>query len=386
MWVAGLMGAALIVGGLVLIQRPAGTEFGTVAVLVSEDANVAANGLESIRADVTDVAIALAREGGGRLVVVKASGGPARHVKEINLAIEGPDGQPEHDAQTIEAVAADRVEQAFDAEEEVAAEGSGRDVLGLLNAAAGLTPPGGQAFEVFLIGFGLGTVDPADARVQMGGDPGQAVRAMADRLPRLEGADLHLVFPAAVAPQEPPNVATAAWRRAYWQDIAAQTGARLVSVSDTNIKGVAAPGAARVPVIPNLTDPTPVPPQPIPPPDPQTPPPPTTLAGSLFLPDSPEFIDPAGAAAQLAPIAGAWAQYPGSYAAVACVGRTAHVGDPNSAIELSQQRADRAKAVLEGMGVTTVTATGVGFADPLPGIDPTDQGQRSVTCQLEPNP
>lgn len=372
---------ALLAGVVWMIQAPARGVFGTVAVLIAEDANVAANGLESIRKDVTETAITLARQGGGRLVVVKASGGPARQVADIDLAIEGPDGQPEHDAETIQAEAGDRVNEAFVAAGKVEAEGHGRDILGLLRAAAGRTPPAGQSFDVFVVGFGLGTVDPADARVQMGGDPGQAVQEMP--LPALSGADLHVVFPAAVAPQEPLNAATATWRRAYWQDIATQTEAQLVSVSDTNAKGGAAPGAAEVPVIPNLADPTPIPPQPIPAPDSQIPPPPTTLAGSLFLPDSPEFVDTAAAAAQLRPIADAWAQYPGSYRAVDCVGRTAEVGDPASAVELSQQRADRAKSVLEGMGGTTVTASGVGFGEPLPGIDPKDPAQRSVTCQLE---
>jgi outer membrane protein OmpA-like peptidoglycan-associated protein len=384
-WTRVAIGAAvlaLFVGIVWVLQSPAKTASGTIAVLINEDANVAANGLESSKQPVTDAAVKLAADGGGRLVIVKASGGPAREITDVDLAVEGPDGQPEHDRETIEAVAADRIKEAFDAAEKLSPEGSGRDIVSLLRLGADQAPPAGQSFDVFIVGFGLGTVDPADARIQMGGDPRQAVQAMAERLPKLIGADLHVTFPAAVAPQEPLNVATSAWRRAYWQDIADHTGARLVSVSDTNKKGEAAKGSAQVPVIPNLPDPTPAPPQPVPPPDPQVPPPPTTLAGSLFLPDSPEFIDPAAATVQLTPIADAWTKYSGSYRSVDCVGRTADVGDADGAVGLSQQRAERARAVLESLGVTAVTATGVGFNDPLPGIDPKAEGQRSVTCQL----
>ena len=389
MWARLAIGAAvlaLLAGFVWVIHRPAQTVFGTIAVLINEDADVAANGLQSIKQSVTDDAVDLAVEGGGRLVVVKASGGPAREIASVDLAIKGPDGQPEHDRQTIEAVAADRIKETFAAAGRVAAEGSDRDIVSLLRLGADQAPPPGRSFAVYLIGFGLGTLDPADARIQMGGDPGQAVQAMAERLPRMDGADLHLVFPAAVAPQEPLNVATTAWRRTYWQDIAEHTGARLVSVSESNKRGDPAPGSAQVPAIPNLKDSTVVPPQPIPAPDPQVPPPPTTLTGSLFLPDSAEFIDPTAATAQLRQSLRPGVSTPGSYSAVECVGRTARVGEPDTAVALSQHRADQAKAVLEGLGVTVVTASGVGFNDPLPGIDPTDPGQRSVTCRLVLNP
>jgi len=110
--------------------------------------------------------------------------------------------------------------------------------------------------------------------------------------------------------------------------------------------------------------------------------PPVILAGSLFKPDSPEFVDRDLAAAQLAPIAEAWQEYPDSYATVDCVGRTAAFGDRGPPVTLSQQRAEAARTLLVAQGVGTVTAIGVGFDDPLPQYDPQAAEQRSVSCQL----
>ena len=235
-------------------------------MLINEDANVAGNGLDQIRDQVTSSAVELAKTGGGELVILKAAGDPARQVGRADLRIQTPDGQLEHDTETIKTVARQRIEQTFDAAAKVPASGTGRDILSLLTMAANMAPREGLQYQIFMVGFGLGTVDPADARIQMGGDPGQAVEAISDRLPDLTGATINVVFPAAVAPQQPLNVATSTWRRTYWADLTRATGAVPGQVIDTNIAAAPTAGAPDAPVIPNLPDPTPVPPQPIPPP------------------------------------------------------------------------------------------------------------------------
>ena len=390
MWVkvvGGMALAALLIGAGWAIQRDDVTEFGKIAVLINEDANVAGNGLDQIRDQVTSSAVELAKTGGGELVILKAAGDPARQVGRADLRIQTPDGQLEHDTETIKTVARQRIEQTFDAAAKVPASGTGRDILSLLTMAANMAPREGLQYQIFMVGFGLGTVEPADARIQMGGDPGQAVEAISDRLPDLTGATINVVFPAAVAPQQPLNVATSNWRRTYWTDLTLAAGAVPGQVIDTNIAADPTAGAPDAPVIPNLPDPTPVPPQPIPPPtapapEPQTPPPPVILAGSLFKPDSAEFVDPDLASDQLAPIADAWQKYPDSYATVDCVGRTAAFGEREPAVRLSRQRAEAARALLVAQGVGTVTAIGVGFDDPLPEYVPQAAEQRSVSCQL----
>jgi len=389
MWakaVGGVALAALLIGAGWAIQRDDVTEFGKIAVLINVDANVAGNGLDQIRDQVTSSAVELAKTGGGELVILKAAGDPARQVGRADLRIQTPDGQLEHDTETIKTVARQRIEQTFDAAAKLPTSGTGRDILSLLTMAANMAPREGLPYQIFMVGFGLGTVEPADARIQMGGDPGQAVEAISDRLPDLTGATINVVFPAAVAPQQPLNVATSNWRRTYWADLTRATGAVQGPVIDTNIAADPTPGAPEAPVIPNLPDPTPAPPQPLPPPpDPKQPPtplPPVILAGSLFKPDSAEFVDRDLAAAQLAPIAEAWREYPGSYATVDCVGRTAAFGDRGPAVTLSQQRAEAARTLLVAQGVGTVTAIGVGFDDPLPEYDQQAAEQRSVSCQL----
>jgi outer membrane protein OmpA-like peptidoglycan-associated protein len=389
-WLVGALAVTAAVAGVFAIQQPERTAFGTIAVLISEDSEVAGNGLDLVREDVTERAASLAETGGGTLVVAKAGGGPAHRVAEAQLAIEGPDGQPEHDRETLTRIAGQRIDAALEAAATSRVEEGGRNLLSLLAMAADLAPSNGQPFHVFLVGFGLGTVDPADARIQLGGDPGQAVDAMRDRLPGLTGATLHLVFPAAAGDQEPLNVATATWRRTFWQDIAVATGATLGSISEENRSGAVTPGAPSAPPIPNLTDPTTVPvvdiPAPAPAGEPQPVPPPVILAGSTFKPDLAEFVDENAATAQLSSLADAWNAYPGSYVSVDCIGRTAAFGPADSAVALSQQRAEAAKRVLTDLGVTVVNAVGKGFGDPLPGVDPTDQLQRSVSCQLVPQP
>ena len=381
----------MLVGAVLAIQRDDAAQFGTIAVLINEDANVAGNGLDQVTEQVTASAMDLAKSGGGELVLLKGAGGPARQVARADLRIEAPDGQRESDAETIKAVARQRIDDAFRAAAEEPAPEAGRDFLALLTMAAELAPPNGLPYTVFMVGFGLGTVDPADARIQMGGDPGQAVEAIGDRLPDLHGASINLVFPAAVGPQQPLNVLTAAWRRTYWEDIARATGANLGRFIETNVPADATAGAATAPVIPNLEDPTPVPPTPIPPPPPPDqppsptpapPPPPIILLGTLFKPDSAEFVDPAVASAQLQPLADAWTRFPGSYASIDCVGRTAAFGDRSGAIALSMQRAEATRDLLLAQGATVVNATGVGFDDPLRDHPPTDPAQRSVSCQL----
>ena len=389
MWakaVGGVALAALLIGAGWAIQRDDVTEFGKIAVLINVDANVAGNGLDQIRDQVTSSAVELAKTGGGELVILKAAGDPARQVGRADLRIQTPDGQLEHDTETIKTVARQRIEQTFDAAAKVPTPGTGRDILSLLTMAANMAPREGLQYQIFMVGFGLGTVEPADARIQMGGDPGQAVEAINDRLPDLTGATINVVFPAAVAPQQPLNVATSNWRRTYWTDLTLAAGAVPGQVIDTNIAAAPTAGAPDAPVIPNLPDPTPVPPQRIPPPpppeEPQTPLPPVRLAGSLFMPDSAEFVNPDLASDQLAPIADAWQKYPDSYATVDCVGRTAAFGDRGPAVTLSQQRAEAARTLLVAQGVGTVTAIGVGFDDPLPQYDPQAAEQRSVSCQL----
>ena len=377
----------LLVLGVRAIQRPVQSEFGTVAVLISEDANVAGNGLEQVKKQVTAAAVELAKQGGGKLVIAKAGGGPAQQVATAELSVNGPDGQMEHDAPTREQVTDKRISEAFAEAESKRVGEPGRNILSLLTMAQQLAPEAGESYQVFMVGFGLGTVDPADARIHLvAGDPSRAVDALKDRLPDLTGAEINLVFPAAAGIQQPLNVATSAWRAAYWDDLVEATNARRGDVIDLNVPDDPIAGAPEAPPITNIPDPTWPPPLPTPepplPPEPEVPLPPVVLADSSFEPNSAEFVDEDAAIEQLQPLADMWRKYPGGYASVDCIGRTAQFGLPEGAITLSQQRADAAKAVLTGLGISSVTAQGRGFDDPLPDIDPTDAKQRSVSCQL----
>jgi outer membrane protein OmpA-like peptidoglycan-associated protein len=367
--VGGAVLAALLIVALVyVVQKPNPVRFGAVAVLSNVDIDVAANGLDLARDDVTQSARSLADRGGGSLVIVQASGGPAQVVASADLRIER-DGQPEHDSAVQARVAKDRVDQAFATAEATALSGQGRNLISLLAQAEALKPPPGQPYDIYYVGFGLGTVDPADARV-----------------PNLSGAVLHLVFPAAAGPQPPLNSATSAWRKEYWAQLAKATGATVAGINERNSPAPAAPGSPAAPVIPNLPDPTAVPtgtpkkPPAIPTPNPS----PVVLARSTFQGDSPFFVHDDLATSDLSPLAAAWKASPSGFGRADCVGRTEAIGPDATAVTLSQQRADRAADLLRSMGIPSVEATGVGFRNPLLGIPPTDPQQRTVTCQLVP--
>ena len=148
MWakaVGGVALAALLIGAGWAIQRDDVTEFGKIAVLINVDANVAGNGLDQIRDQVTSSAVELAKTGGGELVILKAAGDPARQVGRADLRIQTPDGQLEHDTETIKTIARQRIEQTFDAAAKVPTPGTGRDILSLLTMAADIGATGGPA-------------------------------------------------------------------------------------------------------------------------------------------------------------------------------------------------------------------------------------------------
>lgn len=382
-------GAAVVLAGfgtgIALIQHPAPTDFGAVLVLNNVDADVAGNGLKLAEPQVVDAASSLAANGGGKLIIANASGGAARVVASRNLAVTR-DGQVEHDAATRNRVISGRVTDAFHAATARPPMTPGRGLLPLLDMTEQFKPKAGLPFTIFYVGLGLSTVDPANARVQMAGDPDQAVGALASQLPKLTGATLHVVFPATAGPQPALNPFTSAWRKQFWVDLAKAMGATLASVDERNIPAPALPDAPSAPVIKNLPDPTVVPKGKSPKRQskPKANPAPVVLAGANFQPDSPRFVSRAVARQKLTSLSQSWKKYPGRYRWAECTGRTAEFGPENTALTLSRARSAQAATILRSLGVTRVHTRGLGFSSPLKKYPPKDPRQRNVTCQLIP--
>ncbi len=370
--------AVLTIVALSAIRQPPPVARGKIVVIENVDADVAGNGLDAIRDKLVDAAVRLADEGGGTVTLIAASGGPAQVAAVADLKVER-DGEPETDERVRAGVVKRRVDDAIGAAKSVQLTTPGRNLLSLLTAAAEKAPRRGEPFTIYYVGFGLATVDPTDARVALAGEPAQAVDAVAKRLPKLTGAELHLVYPAAVVPQQPLNTITAAWRTEYWSRLAKAMGARVTEVVSDTAPAQAGSHAPTAPPIANVPDPTPPPPGP-----PHPDPPPVVLGGGSFKPDSDQFLDPGAVVKALAPLVAAWTQHPGGYVGAECTGRTAAIGPADTARVLSRRRAAQAAAVLKIQGLP-VAAIGVGFDDPLPNYSGTDPHQRSVRCRLVPN-
>jgi outer membrane protein OmpA-like peptidoglycan-associated protein len=307
------------------------------------------------------------------LKVVQAAGrsgvqaGPA-----VPLVVEREPGQPENDPSARRAGVIRLLDGALTEAAAAPVSGEGRDVVGLLAATAAAMGEG--ANEVWLITFGLGTVDPADARVLMAGDPGAAAASIAASVPALTGARVHLVLTAPAGDQPPLNSRTEAWRAAFMTVLLRNAGATVVSTDRDLRAGSPIPGAPPAPPVPPLPDPTP-PPVVAPSAGPMT----LALDSvALFRPDEAEFVDPGEAvAAQLEPIVAAYRE--GRVGRVEVVGRCARFGEREPARALSLARARRVADLLGRLGVPVAPAdvVGLGHDDPLP-PDPRDARNRSV--------
>jgi len=328
-----------------------------------------------------DHAVHAAESGTPELKVVEAAGrsgtlaGPA-----VPLVVEREPGQPENDPRARRDGVVRLVDDALARAAAAPVPGDGRDVIGLLDATAAALGPGPN--EVWLATFGLGTVDPADARILMAGDPGAAASSIAGSVPALRGARVHVLLTAPAGTQPPLNARTEAWRAAFVTAVLREGGATVVSV-DRDLRALPpGPGASAVPAVAPLPDPTPAPAV-VPPTGP------VTLAldsVALFRPDTAEFVDSDDAvAAQLAPIVDGYRA--GRFGRVGITGRCARFGDAAAARALSLARARTIADLLRrrGIPVADPDVVGLGYDDPLP-PGPRDPRNRSVTVTAHPTP
>jgi outer membrane protein OmpA-like peptidoglycan-associated protein len=320
----------------------------------------------------------LAACGGGQLALVRGAGqggvlaGPVR-----SLRIYREPGEPENDPTARDNKVQQLVTRAFRSAQADRVPGAGRDMIGLLATVSSELGPGRN--DVWLRTLGLPTVNPADARVLMATDPAQAVASIPGPLPSLHGARVHLILSPPAGNQPRFNPATDAWRRLFMVDLLRRLGADVVSVTEDDALESPAQDAQPAPVVANLPDPTPQPPA--------TPRPHRTYIAKLdssavFLPDLARFTtSDARVLAKLRPIINGWRR--GLYSHVTVVGHCARFGPAGTAVLLSQHRAAAVARLLRLHGVSAVTATGVGYSQPLP-PDPASASNRVVIVTAYP--
>jgi outer membrane protein OmpA-like peptidoglycan-associated protein len=322
---------------------------------------------------------ALAACGAGRLLLVRAAGaGGVQAAPPLSLRIYREPGQLEHDPTARLAAVHRLIGRGFHDARTTPVPGDGRDVIGLLAAISADLGPGQT--DIWLRTLGLPTVAPADARLLMAADPTQAVASLARWVPSLRGARVHLILSPPAGDQPRFNTVTDGWRRAFMSALLRRAGADLVSIQEVQAMEKPAPGAPAAPVVPNLPEFTPQPPAPQPGNSHQIK---ITLDSSaFFLPNSAHFAGSDNrVVSSLQPIIRAWRS--GGYARVAVVGHCARFGPPGGAVQLSRRRAEVVAALLRRAGIKPVTATGVGYRQPLP-PDPLSATNRVVVVTAYP--
>ena len=325
-----------------------------------------------------DRAEALASCGGGQLDLLAGAGeGGVQVGPAVSLSVYREPGELENDPTTRLLDVHRLIANALRRAQAARVPGDGRDLIGLLNSVS--AELGGARNDVWLSTLGLPTVAPADARALMAAEPAQAVAAIARYLPSLPGARVHLILSPPAGDQPRLNTATDAWRRAFMIALLHRAGADVVSVQEIESIESPAPGAPPAPAVPNLPEPTP----PITPrPKPGTPYRVTLDSAAFFLPNSTQFVTgERQVLAGLQPVIRAWRT--GDYLRVTVVGHCAMFGPPEGALALSRARAMLIAAMLRRSGVSNITATGVGYGQPLP-PSPQSASNRVVVVTVYP--
>ncbi len=226
------------------------------------------------------------------------------------------------------------------------------DLLTALNKAALATQPGGN---VVLIDSGLQTVAPLDFRNSnlIDATPSDVVSFLRKQgfLPDLTGRRVLLIgFGNIAAPQQPLDPPQQKSLIAIWTAIAKAGGAACVSV-DTNpddrpeVTGAPPVGSVALPKPPRIHACG------------------TTILNAdnhvNFVPNTAEFIDPAGAKATLQQLAD---KLQNGGQRVELIGTTATAGTPDGRKILSEQRANAVKQVLVDLGIVAsrIHTKGVG--------------------------
>jgi outer membrane protein OmpA-like peptidoglycan-associated protein len=320
----------------------------------------------------------LASCSGGQLILIRGAGqGGVQAGPPVSLRIYREAGEIENDPTARASKVRQLVAHAFETSEVTRPPGAGRDVVGLIATIS--SELGRRHNDVWLRTFGLPTADPADVRVLMAADPAQAAASVAEPLPRLRGARVHLVLSPAAGDQPRLNPVTDAWRRQFMVALLRRMGADVVSVTEEETIETPAPGAPPAPVVANLPDPTMQLPGKPRPHQPYT----AKLDSSTwFQPDSAQFtVGKSRILAELQPIISGWRR--GLYSRVTVTGHCAHFGPAATAVLLSKQRAAAVARLLRLNGVGDVTSTGVGYRQPLP-PDPTSASNRVVIITAYP--
>jgi outer membrane protein OmpA-like peptidoglycan-associated protein len=328
-------------------------------------------------AGLTSRAEYLASCSGGTLLLLRAAGRGAQSIAPVRLRAYREPGQLENDpiarASAIRRLIAKAVRRDFAAP----IRGDGRDLIGLLTAIS--QDRNGATTDVWLTTFGLPTVAPADSRILMAADPAQAAESIRHFLPDLRGVRVHLILNPAAGVQPPLNTVTDAWRRAFLIDLLRDAGASVVSVTEVHENEQSAPGAPPAPPVRNLPEATP---------RPAGKPAPGKVfrvnldSAAFFLPNSTAFATGRRQVlASLVPVISAWKT--GGYSHVAVVGHCARFGPERGAVALSRRRAGVIADLLRAAGISSVTATGVGYSEPLP-PNPYSASNRVVIVTIYP--
>ena len=324
---------------------------------------------------------------GGGTLTAYAVGDRAYRVDSVPIGLER-DGQKVDDDKLRNAAVDRQLDRIADGIARKPVPGTGFSLYDALRVGADEADRTGSRVEVWLsTTVFTGSTDPLSISVLSQAEPSQAVEELTKGSLGdldLSDIDLQLVMMSPTGPgQLPLTPRSESWRNKFMTALARRLQATVVEPVRDNAIDPAWPGSSTVPVVVPLPEPVVRPPAPQVPGDP---PPLPRIDNAVFVEDSAQLMNPAGANEVVQTTVREYRAHPGRYL-VHVTGYCARFGERDGAIRLSTERAQAIAALLTNAGVNPndLVVKGLGYdelADPAE--PPQSSTQRVVIINLSP--
>jgi outer membrane protein OmpA-like peptidoglycan-associated protein len=351
--VAALIIASIVFGYRLPILRPASPSAPYILAWVTQ-ITAQESFPTTMPQSLVDAAITQTREGATDLVLVGVAGSSNSVSVRMSLPTSASIPSRSRLAMTVRADLAKSLDRFSHSPPP---DGNGRDLLSLLQSAAGLVGDDSRG-QIWLQTFGLGTVAPADTRMLLAADPASAVQYLRPYLPDFGGVDVYVTLSSEADGQPRLDSRTTAWRREFVRGLLLAANASVVTIEQMTEVDHPLQGAPSSPIVHNIGSNTVY--------AAATGRKPAILrldTSATFRPDSAKLaVSRKAVLSSLRPLLSLCIR---SNCRAEAVGHAARYGSSAGALALSDQRARVIAGLLRRSGITEVTSIGVGFLQPL---------------------